>query len=68
MVSQADASSSSNPWEPSQGAVAKGPELDGQDAVFAVMSEPATFGLDGPVVRIDAHGAVVFLAGPMPSR
>jgi aminoglycoside phosphotransferase family enzyme/predicted kinase len=34
-----------------------------QDAVFALLADPATHGIDEPVVRIDTHGAVVFLAG-----
>jgi aminoglycoside phosphotransferase family enzyme/predicted kinase len=31
--------------------------------VFAFLKDPKTHGLDGPVIRIDTHGAVVFLAG-----
>lgn len=34
-----------------------------QQAVFALLADPATHGVDGPVARIDTHGAVVFLAG-----
>src|SRR2546421_11428163 len=35
---------------------------DSQDAVFALLSDPATHGGDA-VKRIDTHAAVVFLAG-----
>jgi uncharacterized protein len=35
-----------------------------QSEVFAFLTDPATYGLDGKVVRVDTHGAVVFLAGP----
>ena len=35
-----------------------------QQAVFAFLSNPRTYGRDEPVVRIDTHAAVVFLAGP----
>ncbi|PNG26080.1 AAA family ATPase [Methylocella silvestris] len=34
-----------------------------QARVFAFLSEPATHGLREPVIRIDTHGASVFLAG-----
>jgi aminoglycoside phosphotransferase family enzyme/predicted kinase len=34
-----------------------------QDAVFDLLADPATHGIDGPVARIDTHGAAVFLAG-----
>ncbi|WP_181705782.1 AAA family ATPase [Chthonobacter rhizosphaerae] len=34
-----------------------------QGEVIAFLTDPATFGLDGPVTRIDTHGAVVVLAG-----
>lgn len=34
-----------------------------QEAVFHLLADPATYGLAGPVTRIDTHGAVVFLAG-----
>ena len=39
------------------------PEQD-QSAVFAFLQDPATYGRRDPVVRIDTHGAAVFLAGP----
>ena len=35
-----------------------------QSAVFALLQDPATHGLTDKVVRIDTHGAAVFLAGP----
>jgi aminoglycoside phosphotransferase family enzyme/predicted kinase len=35
-----------------------------QNAVFALLADPATYGIDGPVRRIETHAAVVFLAGP----
>lgn len=35
-----------------------------QQAVFDLLSNPATHGIDGPVKRIDTHAAAVFLAGP----
>jgi aminoglycoside phosphotransferase family enzyme len=34
-----------------------------QSAVFAFLEDPKTHGLAEPVVRIDTHGAAVFLAG-----
>lgn len=34
-----------------------------QEAVFALLADPATHGVSEPVRRIDTHGAVVFLAG-----
>ena len=34
-----------------------------QEAVFALLADPATHGVDGSVARIDTHGAAVFLAG-----
>lgn len=34
-----------------------------QDRVFALLSDPATYGLTEPVRRIDTHCAAVFLAG-----
>ncbi|WP_371348244.1 AAA family ATPase [Ancylobacter sp. IITR112] len=34
-----------------------------QEAVFALLADPATYGVREPVRRIDTHGAVVFLAG-----
>lgn len=34
-----------------------------QGEVFAFLADPATHGLREPVVRIDTHGAAVFLAG-----
>ncbi|MDQ0511205.1 bifunctional aminoglycoside phosphotransferase/ATP-binding protein [Ancylobacter amanitiformis] len=34
-----------------------------QQPVFALLADPATHGITGPVRRIDTHGAVVFLAG-----
>jgi aminoglycoside phosphotransferase family enzyme/predicted kinase len=38
-------------------------EPSGQSEVFAFLSDPATHHLREPVVRIDTHGAAVFLAG-----
>ncbi|MFG1204328.1 AAA family ATPase [Xanthobacter aminoxidans] len=35
-----------------------------QGAVFALLADPATHGLAEKVIRIDTHGAAVFLAGP----
>ena len=35
-----------------------------QDDVFALMQDPATYHRTEPVVRIDTHGAALFLAGP----
>jgi len=35
-----------------------------QTAVFALLQDPATYGRRDKVLRIDTHGAVVFLAGP----
>ncbi|MCG5235683.1 AAA family ATPase [Xanthobacter oligotrophicus] len=35
-----------------------------QSAVFALLEDPATHGITDKVVRIDTHGAAVFLAGP----
>jgi aminoglycoside phosphotransferase family enzyme len=35
-----------------------------QREVFAFLEDPGTHGLAEPVVRIDTHGAAVFLAGP----
>ena len=35
-----------------------------QGAVFALLADPATHGLAEKIVRIDTHGAAVFLAGP----
>lgn len=40
-----------------------GSSRSGQDQVFAFLAGPATHGQSGPVVRIDTHGAAVFLAG-----
>lgn len=34
-----------------------------QSHVFAFLADPATHGLSEPVIRIDTHGAAVFLAG-----
>ncbi|VFU08267.1 AAA family ATPase [Methylocella tundrae] len=34
-----------------------------QSEVFSFLADSATYGLDEPVVRIDTHGAAVFLAG-----
>lgn len=34
-----------------------------QSEVFAFLTDPTTYGLDGKVTRVDTHGAVVFLAG-----
>lgn len=39
------------------------PEQDQSD-VFAFLQDPATYGARDPVIRIDTHGAAVFLAGP----
>lgn len=38
-------------------------EIADQNAVFAFLGDPATYGLSEPIKRIDTHGAVVFLAG-----
>ncbi|MDI4656143.1 AAA family ATPase [Xanthobacter autotrophicus] len=35
-----------------------------QSAIFALLEDPATHGITDKVVRIDTHGAAVFLAGP----
>lgn len=35
-----------------------------QGAVFAFLADPATHGLTENIIRIDTHGAAVFLAGP----
>ena len=37
---------------------------DDQTDVFEFLADPATHGLDRPIVRIGTHAAVVFLAGP----
>jgi aminoglycoside phosphotransferase family enzyme/predicted kinase len=37
--------------------------MDQQD-VFAFLGKPETYGRTDPVIRIDTHGAAVFLAGP----
>lgn len=37
--------------------------VENQEAVFAFLGDPASYGIAGPVRRIDTHGAVVFLAG-----
>jgi len=44
---------------------APGGDVSGADqsAVFALLQDPATHGLREPVIRIDTHGAAVFLAG-----
>ncbi|TCK23496.1 aminoglycoside phosphotransferase family enzyme [Ancylobacter aquaticus] len=34
-----------------------------QEAVFALLADPATYGVRDDISRIDTHGAVVFLAG-----
>lgn len=34
-----------------------------QEAIFALLADPSTYGVSEPVRRIDTHGAVVFLAG-----
>ncbi len=39
-------------------------QSSGQRAVFAFLQDPATYGRTEPVIRIDTHGAAVFLAGP----
>lgn len=38
--------------------------MQNQRDVFALLQDPGTYGLAGPVTRIDTHGAAVFLAGP----
>lgn len=40
-------------------------ELETWEKVAAFLADPATHGRDEPVVRIDTHAAVVFLAGPL---
>lgn len=35
-----------------------------QSDAFAFLGDPGTYGLAEPVIRIDTHGAAVFLAGP----
>ena len=35
-----------------------------QSEVFTFLSDPRAYGLTEPVIQIDTHGAVVFLAGP----
>ncbi len=35
-----------------------------QGAVFSLLQDPKTYGRTEPVIRIDTHGAAVFLAGP----
>jgi hypothetical protein len=35
-----------------------------QQKIFGFLSDPRTYGRDEPVIRIDTHAAVVFLAGP----
>ena len=37
--------------------------VEDQSDVAAFLSRPRTYGIDGPVERIDTHGAMVFLAG-----
>ncbi|WP_036257328.1 AAA family ATPase [Methylocapsa aurea] len=37
--------------------------LQDQSEIFAFLGNPATHGLAGPVIRVDTHGAAVFLAG-----
>ena len=39
-------------------------QSQGQRDVFAFLQDPATYGRTEPVIRIDTHGAAVFLAGP----
>jgi hypothetical protein len=39
-------------------------EPSDQSAVFDLLSDPETYRLGVPIVRIDTHGAAVFLAGP----
>lgn len=34
-----------------------------QEAIFALLADPSTYGVSEPVRRIDTHGAVIFLAG-----
>lgn len=38
--------------------------VEDQSAVFALLERPETHGRRDPVVRIDTHGAAVFLSGP----
>ena len=40
------------------------PECQDQSDVFALLQDPGTYGRSHPVIRIDTHGAAVFLAGP----
>ncbi len=40
------------------------PPSQSQREVFAFLQNPTTYGRTEPVIRIDTHGAVVFLAGP----
>jgi uncharacterized protein len=40
------------------------PVVADQNGLFTFLQDPATYGLRGPVKRIDTHGAAVFLAGP----
>lgn len=35
----------------------------GQDAVIGFLSDPAAYGTDAPVERVDTHAAIVFLVG-----
>lgn len=37
--------------------------MQDQSEVFAFLARPSTYGIAGPVKRIDTHGAAVFLAG-----
>ncbi len=39
-------------------------DVEDQSELFAFLGASATYGLHEPVVRIDTHGAAVFLAGP----
>ena len=40
------------------------PECQDQREVFVFLQDPRTYGRTEPVIRIDTHGAAVFLAGP----
>lgn len=39
------------------------PDADDQQAVIAFLSRPDSYGVAGPVERIDTHAAMIFLAG-----
>src|SRR5512133_834343 len=40
------------------------PSTEDQQAVFEFLQDSRTHGIAEPILRIDTHGAVVFLAGP----